>query len=147
MKFWKAVYILGCIIMLKKIRCYLTPSMAFVVICQHQSLFMMVMEIHRKILKKNVFLVWFLTLLCVWYDWTQHTNLNTFWKLRHVLLSAYLQDNQQSTVVARCNSGFRIINRGVPQGPTLGLLLFALYINDLLKVSSFETNMFANTLS
>jgi len=62
-------------------------------------------------------------------------------------LTNYLQDRQQYTVVEGCKSDLQNINCAVPQGSTLGFLLFALYIYDLPKVSRFRTAMFAdNTL-
>jgi len=60
------------------------------------------------------------------------------------LLTNYLQERQQYTVVEGCKSDVQNINRGVPQGSTLGPLLFALYINDLPKVLRFRTTMFAD---
>jgi len=46
------------------------------------------------------------------------------------LLTNYLQDRQQYTVFEGYKSDIQNINRGVPQGSTLGSLLFALYINE-----------------
>jgi len=60
------------------------------------------------------------------------------------LLTNYLQDRQQHTVVEGYKPDVQNINRGVPQGSTLGHLLFVLHINDLPKFSIFRTAMFAD---
>jgi len=73
--------------------------------------------------------------------------LEHFYGIRSIplkLLTNYLQDRQQYTVVEGYKSDVQNINRGVPQGSTLGPLLFALYINDLPKASRFRTTMFAD---
>jgi len=73
--------------------------------------------------------------------------LENFYGIRGIpskLLTNYLQDHQQYTVVEGYKSDVQNINHGVSQGSTLGPLLFALYINDLPKVSRFRTTMFAD---
>ena len=50
---------------------------------------------------------------------------------------SYLSNRQQSVVYNGYESELKVINCGVPQGSTLGPLLFLLIINDLTNVSSF----------
>ena len=60
------------------------------------------------------------------------------------LLSSYLSNRLQYTVINNHSSQYKPINCGVPQGSTLGPLLFLIYINDLYLASKFDLNLFAD---
>ena len=75
------------------------------------------------------------------------------WKLEHFygirgfphkLLTSYLQDRQQYTVVGGYRSTTRGVTLGVPQGSSLRPLLFALYVNDLLQESNLTPTLFVD---
>ena len=52
-------------------------------------------------------------------------------KIRH-WISSFLSDRCQQVVVGGCSSPWSPVLSRVPQGLVLGLILFILYINDLL---------------
>ena len=57
---------------------------------------------------------------------------------------SYLEKRQQYTLVDGQLSELLYVVCGVPQGSTLGPLLFLLYINDLANASNFLTSLFAD---
>ena len=59
-------------------------------------------------------------------------------------LESYLNNRLQFTVVNSTKSKFNHLICGVPQGSTLGPLLFLLCINDMPLVSNFNTKLFAD---
>ena len=73
-------------------------------------------------------------------------------KLRHYgirgvalnFLKSYLSDRTQFTIVNGISSDILNIICGVPQGSTLGPLLFLLYINDVCQVSKFTSCLYAD---
>jgi len=64
--------------------------------------------------------------------------------LPHKLLTSYLQDRQQYTVVGGYRSTTKGVSLGVPQGSSLGPLLFALYVKDLPQASNLTPTLFAD---
>ena len=64
--------------------------------------------------------------------------------LPHKLLTSYLQDRQQYSVVGGYRSTTQGVSLGVPQGSSLGPLLFALYVNDLPQASNLTPTLFAD---
>ena len=56
--------------------------------------------------------------------------------VEYKLLSSYLSNRKQYVMFNNKNSEFTEIRTGVPQGSILGSLLFSIYINDLITVSS-----------
>ena len=56
----------------------------------------------------------------------------------------YLTDHQQYTIVNRYKSKSRDVICGIPQGSTLDLLLFNIYINDLPLASNSTIHLFAD---
>ena len=62
----------------------------------------------------------------------------------HNLLFSYLKNRHQFTLCNGSKSNSRTVECGVPQGSTLGPLLFLVYINDLFSSSLFNLNLFAD---
>ena len=60
------------------------------------------------------------------------------------LLASYLTDRQQYTIVNQYKSKSRDVICGIPQGSTLGPLLFNIYINDLSLASNSTIHLFAD---
>ena len=61
-----------------------------------------------------------------------------------MLLSDYLSKRLQFTVRNNTASKSNQLSCGVPQGSTLGPLLFILYVNDLPEHPKFNVRMFAD---
>lgn len=57
----------------------------------------------------------------------------------------YLINRSQAVYCNSTHSSFRPINKGVPQGSILGPILFPIYINDIVNVSSkFKCTIYAD---
>ena len=63
------------------------------------------------------------------------------------LLASYLTDLQQYTIVNQYKSKSRDVICGIPQGSTLGSLLFNIYINDLPLASNSTIHLIADDIS
>ena len=60
------------------------------------------------------------------------------------LIQSYLSQRKQYTKVETCKSNLTKIEFGMPEGSSLGPLVFLLYINDLPLASQFDTILFAD---
>ena len=59
-------------------------------------------------------------------------------------MQSYLSNRKQCTVINKDKSSSHGVTHGVPQGSTLGPLLFLIYTNDLPKVSNLKVRLFAD---
>ena len=60
------------------------------------------------------------------------------------LMKSYFNNRYQYTKISKSKSTLRKIKCGVPQGSSLGPLIFILYINDLPLESAFSTTLFSD---
>ena len=66
--------------------------------------------------------------------------------LPHAWFSSYITNRKQYVKIGNTESSLKTITCGIPQGSTLGPLLFLLYINDLPNSSSFVVTKSINLL-
>ena len=59
----------------------------------------------------------------------------------------YFNDRYQYIKISKSKSTMRKMKCGVPQGSSLGSLLFILYINDLPLASEFSTTLFGDDVN
>ena len=94
----------------------------------------------------------------VFYTINYHILLEKLYKygipgLSHAWFSGYIANLTQYVKIGNVESSLKTITDGVPQGSTLGPLLFLLYINDLprsckkltFRIFADDTNMFYST--
>ena len=60
------------------------------------------------------------------------------------LMKSYLANRYQYVKIDDCMSSLQKVTCGIPQGSSLGPLLFLMYVNDLPKSSEFSTTLFAD---
>ena len=60
------------------------------------------------------------------------------------LFNSYLSNRKMFTLVNGISSRMNDVTCGIPQGSTLGPLLFTLYVNDLPSVTKFNVKLFAD---
>ena len=60
------------------------------------------------------------------------------------LMKSYLSNRYQYVKINDSISSYQNVTCGIPQGSTLGPLLFLVYVNDLVKCSEFTTTLFAD---
>ena len=60
------------------------------------------------------------------------------------LFASYLSNHRQYTKIHNENSNLHKITFGVPQGSSLGPILFLLYINEMPLVTKFDITLFAD---
>ena len=59
----------------------------------------------------------------------------------------YLADRKQRVVINGCTAEFKLVEAGVPQGSIFGLLLFLIYINDIVRELNCNVRLFADDTS
>ena len=59
----------------------------------------------------------------------------------------YLADRKQRVVINGCTVEFKLVAAGVPQGSIFGLLLFLIYINDIVRELNCNVRLFADDTS
>jgi len=63
------------------------------------------------------------------------------------LLASYLENRFQCTKIGDTKSSVLNVTCGVPQGSVVGYLLFLIYINDIVKASTFNTVLYADVIN
>ena len=105
------------------------------------------LEISRKGFHYLYYLLWPVQSIWHYRSWCATVEIEYFFGIRGLplkLLASYLQGRQQYTVIDGCTSATLNITQEVPQGSSLGPLLFALHINDLPSTTKLTSTLSAD---